>query len=126
MLIIGQQYYNKTEKELNSLVKTKFKISIDLYKVINLFKKIKNKFLKNKLMEERNGFLTPEQEQKLDELVVLKGLVEALDGTVIKLLDNQGLEKLKVKIPAEYLPIVYEIIDEVFKALVTVAEAEKV
>ena len=32
-------YQNKTEKELNSLVKTKFRFSISLSKIINFFKK---------------------------------------------------------------------------------------
>jgi hypothetical protein len=31
------------------------------------------------------------------------------------------LEKLKEKIPAEHLPLVYEIIDEIFDALILVA-----
>lgn len=73
-------------------------------------------------MEERNGFLTPEQERQLDELIELKGIYEAMDGTVIKLTDNIVLEKLKVKIPEEVLPVVYEIIDEVFKSLIAIAE----
>ena len=72
-------------------------------------------------MEDRKGFLTPEQEQKLDELIVLKGISETLDGTAIKLADNLLLEKLKVKIPAEYLPIVYDVIDEIFNSLVVIA-----
>jgi hypothetical protein len=73
-------------------------------------------------MEERKGFLTPEQEQKLDEIIVLKGIGEAVDGVAIKVLDNQGLEKMKAKIPADILPIVYEVIDEVFDSLIALAE----
>lgn len=73
-------------------------------------------------MEERKGFLTPSQEQKLDDLIELKGIAELLDGTTIKLADNMGLEKLKAKIPAEYLPVVYEVIDEIFNSLIVVAE----
>lgn len=73
-------------------------------------------------METRKGFLTETQEQKLDELIVLKGISETLDGTAIKLTDNLILEKLKVKIPAEYLPLVYGVIDEVFNSLIIVAE----
>lgn len=71
---------------------------------------------------ERKGFLTPEQEQKLDELIEMKGLYEKMDGTAIKLADNMVLEKLKAKIPAEVLPVVYEVIDEVFESLITIAE----
>jgi hypothetical protein len=72
-------------------------------------------------MEERKGFLTPEQEKQLDELIELKGIYETMDGTAIKLTDNMVLEKLKVKIPEEVLPVVYEIINEVFKSLIAVA-----
>lgn len=71
-------------------------------------------------MEERKGFLTPEQEKKLDSLIELKGISEALDGPAIKIADNVGLEKLKVKLEAEapeILPIIYQIIDEIFAAL---------
>lgn len=73
-------------------------------------------------MEERKGFLTPEQEEKLDKLIELKGIAEAADGIIIRIGDNQGLEKLKAKLPDEYLPVVYEIIDEIFNALIVVAE----
>ena len=68
-------------------------------------------------MEERKGFLTPNQEKGIDELVKLDGIAEALDGTAIKIADNQGLEQLKAKIPAEALPVVYEVIDEVLASL---------
>jgi len=68
-------------------------------------------------MSDRKGFLTPEQEQKIDELVVLSGIAEAFDGLAIRLADNMGLELLKKKIPAEYLPVVYEVIDQIFDAI---------
>jgi len=68
-------------------------------------------------MEERKGFLTPNQEKGVDELLKLDGIAEAMDGVIIKLADNQGLEKLKEKIPVDVLPIVYEVIDEILKAL---------
>lgn len=70
----------------------------------------------------RKGFLTPEQEKQLDELIELKGLYESMDGTAIKLADNMVLEKLKAKIPEDVLPIVYEVIDEVFKSLIAISE----
>jgi len=47
-----------------------------------------------------------------------------LDGPAIRLVDNLLLEKLKAKIPAETLPVVYEVIDEIFNSLVAVAEAK--
>ena len=69
------------------------------------------------MRDDRKGFLTPEQEEKLDSLIELSGIAEAFDGVAIRLADNQGLELLKPKIPAEYLPIVYQIIDEIFNAI---------
>ena len=71
-------------------------------------------------MEERIGFLTPEQEKKLDQLIELKGISEALDGPAIKIADNVGLQKLKEKLLAsqpDILPIIYQIVDEIFSAL---------
>lgn len=68
-------------------------------------------------MEERKGFLTPNQEKGLDELWVNKGLVEAADGPAIRLADNLGLERAKKEIPAEYLPVIYGVIDEILKSL---------
>jgi len=68
-------------------------------------------------MEERKGLLTEEQEKILDDLIELKGISESLDGLGIRLVDNMAVEKIKAKIPEQYLPVVYEIIDELFKAL---------
>lgn len=73
-------------------------------------------------MEERKGFLTPAQEKKIDDLLELKGIAESLDGMAIRLADNQVLEKLKKKLPSEVLPVVYEVIDEIFNALPEVSE----
>ena len=64
----------------------------------------------------RKGFLTPEQEQKIDDLIELSGLYEAFDGIAIRLADDHGLELLKEKIPADVLPIVYEVIDSILAA----------
>jgi len=68
-------------------------------------------------MEERKGFLTPEQEEKIDGLIKLSGIYEAFDGVAIRLADNQGLELLKEKIPEDVLPVVYQVIDEILAAL---------
>ncbi len=68
-------------------------------------------------MEDRKGFLLPEQEQFLDDIIVLSGVYEAMDGVAIRLADNVGLEKLKTKVPAEVLPLVYDVLDQVFEAL---------
>ena len=73
-------------------------------------------------MDTRKGFLTPEQENQLDDLIVLKGISEVMDGPAIRLVDNLLLEKLKAKIPAESLPVVYEVIDEIFNSLIAVVE----
>ena len=69
------------------------------------------------MSEIRKGVFTQEQEEILDKLFVNSGIVEAMDGVAIKMVDNVIIEKLKAKIPAEYLPTVYEIIDEVMLAL---------
>ena len=68
-------------------------------------------------MEERKGFLTPPQQEIIDKLYKAKGLMEAADGVIIRLADDVGLEKIKTKIPAEYLPFVYEVVDTLFEAL---------
>ena len=71
-------------------------------------------------MEERKGIFTPEQEQLLDELIVLKKGGESIDGLAIRLLDNYGIETLKSKLlekSPETLPILYEIVDALMNAL---------
>lgn len=73
-------------------------------------------------MEERKGFLTPAQQELLDKLYKAKGIVEAADGIIIRLADDIGLEKAKAKIPAEYLPFVYEVVDTLFEALEPLAQ----
>lgn len=68
----------------------------------------------------RKGFLTPEQEKQADYLMKLKGVAESLDGPVISITDNQGLERLKPAILEKYpeaLPIIYEVVDALFAAL---------
>lgn len=69
------------------------------------------------MSDERKGIFTPEQEEILDKLNVATGITELMDGVVIRLIDNLVIQKLKAKIPVEFLPTVYEIIDEVMKAL---------
>lgn len=68
-------------------------------------------------MEERKGFFTEEQEQKLDAFIKLEGIAEAMDGTAIKLVDNIILEKLKDtlnKKDPELLEVIYAVIDDIF------------
>lgn len=71
------------------------------------------------MSDTRKGIFTPEQEVILDKLYVAKGLVEQVDGVIIRTIDNVLIEKLKSKIPLEYLPTVYEIIDELIAGLET-------
>lgn len=70
-------------------------------------------------MEERKGFLLPEQIKKLEQILKLKGILGVVDGPILKLIDDLLLEKLKAKIqnPEEVLPLVYLIIDEIFNAI---------
>jgi len=71
-------------------------------------------------MTARKGFFTPEQEKKLDYAIKLKGAAEALDGPVIQLTDDQGLERLKAKLEEKFpgaSEFVYEIIDVIMELL---------
>lgn len=80
------------------------------------------------MSEERKGFLTEDQEAKLDSLIELKGVMEALDGPAIKIADNQGLQKLKEKIEKDYpgvIPYVYEVIDTIFEVIPDVKELDQ-
>lgn len=70
-------------------------------------------------MDERKGFLTPEEVKIVAKLLNLKGVYGALAVPIIRLIDDLLLEKIKVKIPnaEEVLPTVYLIIDEIFNSL---------
>ena len=68
-------------------------------------------------MSERKGVMTPTQESQLDDICVFTGLAETFDGPAIKIIDNQVIDRLKKKIPAEYLDDVYVIVDLIFEAL---------
>jgi len=72
------------------------------------------------MSKDRKGFLLPEQEKLIDELIKLTGVAETFDGLAIKLADNMGLELLKKKIPEDVLPVVYEVIDQIFDSIKTV------
>jgi len=74
--------------------------------------------------EERKGVLTPKQEKILDDLYVAKGIKEVLSDLAIKYGDNLGLEALKKKIPEEYLPAVYAIVDSLFLLLEPLSKKE--
>jgi hypothetical protein len=71
-------------------------------------------------MDERKGFLTPEQEKKLDSIIKLKGLAEAADGPAITLADNQGLDRIKKSIEDQYpgaIILMYEVVDTIFATI---------
>jgi hypothetical protein len=72
-------------------------------------------------MEERKGFLTPDQEKKVDRVIKFTNpIVESLDGPAISIADNQGLERLKAKLVEKFpdaLPMVYEIVDAIVDAI---------
>jgi hypothetical protein len=78
------------------------------------------------MAEERKGFLTPEQEKKLDELLKFNNkFAEAVDGLAIQLLDNQVLERLKGKLNdlhPDAVEIAYQVIDEIFTVIDKVSE----
>ena len=69
--------------------------------------------------EERKGFLTTGQEQKLDDLIDLSGIKERFDGVAIALLDNVVMSRIKRKYinDPEVLQDVYRIIDMIFDAI---------
>ena len=77
-------------------------------------------------MEERKGILTPEQEKILDKVLVLNNkAAEALDGTAISLIDNQLIERLKIKlidIHPDALEITYQMVDLIFAGIEQLTE----
>jgi hypothetical protein len=72
-------------------------------------------------MNERKGFLTPEQEKILDGLITFKnGLAEKVDGVAIQLIDNQGLERIKKQLEEKHpgaIELVYQVVDALFEGL---------
>jgi hypothetical protein len=86
--------------------------------------------LKTKIMKERKGIFTPDQEKLWDKLVEFDNpVIEAGDGMIIQLADNQGLEKLKQSmekkhpgVSEEYL---YPIVDGIMKIVEQIVESKK-
>jgi hypothetical protein len=74
-----------------------------------------------KLDEVRVGLFTKEQEKKIDELIRAKNpLLEAIDGPIISMVDNQGLARLELlimKISPEIWPFLIAVIDAIFENL---------
>lgn len=68
-------------------------------------------------MEDRKGVLTKEQEQILDDLIKLRGIPEALDGVVIRIIDDKAIERLIAPLKSETKQLVYEVIDTIFEGL---------
>ena len=77
-------------------------------------------------MDERKGVLTPDQENILERVVVLKSKAgEIFDGPAIKIIDNQAIEALKSKLKPEQLAIVYQIVDVLFEGLEALVPAQQ-
>ena len=76
--------------------------------------------------EERKGALTPEQEKTLDKLIIIKNKAgEAVDGTVITLIDNlaiEGVLKAADKKDPEIRGYVYQVVDLIFAGLETLTK----
>jgi putative heme degradation protein len=74
--------------------------------------------------EERKGAMTPEQEKILDKLIVLKNkALEAVDGTVITLIDNLAIEAIldeADKKNPEIRGYVLQVVDVIFAGLETI------
>lgn len=79
--------------------------------------KVVDKVEANEVTVGRKGVFTPEQEALLDKLYNASGVMETVDSFVIRTIDNVLIEKLKNKLPEEYLPTLYKIIDEVMSGL---------
>jgi hypothetical protein len=81
-------------------------------------------------METRKGFLTPDQEKILDELIKFNNKVaERLDGPAIQLMDNQGLERIKSDLEEKYpgsVELVYQVVDGIFEALKEISQGDEV
>jgi hypothetical protein len=74
-------------------------------------------------MQERNGAFTEAQEKQLERLIKIDNqLGEAIDGSVIKLIDNQGIDRLLDKFSEENKQVVYEIIDLIMDGLKSLEE----
>ena len=69
----------------------------------------------------RKGALTPEQEKTIEKLVVFKNKgLEAVDGTIISLIDNLAIEaalKQADKKNPEIRAYVYQVVDLIFAGL---------
>jgi putative heme degradation protein len=74
--------------------------------------------------EERKGAMTPDQEKTLDKLIVLKNkALEAVDGTVITLIDNLAIEAIldeADKKNPEIRGYVLQVVDVIFAGLETI------
>ena len=68
-------------------------------------------------METRKGWLTRNQEKRIDKINKLKGLAELADGPVIRITDNILLEQFKAYTSEEAEQFIYKIIDELFRSL---------
>lgn len=80
-------------------------------------------------MDERKGALTPEQEKTLEKLIVLKNkALEAVDGTIITIVDNLAIEAIldaADKKNPEIRGYVYQVVDVIFAGLEAMIEEKE-
>lgn len=78
---------------------------------------------------ERKGAMTPEQEKTLEKLIVLNNkALEAVDGTLITLVDNTAIEailKSADKKNPEIRNYVYQVVDIIFAGLEAITEEKE-
>lgn len=72
--------------------------------------------------DDRKGALTKEQEKFLEEIIKFANpVLEAVDGPLISLIDNQGIERvldLADKANPEIRVMVYQVVDSIFDPLI--------
>lgn len=69
------------------------------------------------MREERKGVMTPQQEKFADSLWDNTGILELVDGIIIRAADDVGLQKAKEQIPEKYWPMIYNMVDQLFIVL---------
>lgn len=70
------------------------------------------------MADEFKGAMSPETEQKLEEKLKFKNkIIEAVDGIIIKTVDNQLLSPLVEKLPDDIKPIVIETLAAVIEEM---------
>ena len=74
------------------------------------------------MSEQRKGAMTPAQEKILDKLVFKGGFKDVIDGPMISIIDNQGIDRVLRKASDEAKEIVYQTVDMIFEGLETLVK----